>query len=187
MTFWLVFSFHHWIFLPFFLSFFHPFIFFGWIFLHSFQGGKPAAGTNFPVYLIFPPCPKQLLFPMLLHEKQPCQLFPGALPCTLGCLMGMLPGQVGRRLSPSRGGGQETSDLPLLPYAEILSHFLSCFFLGSWKTFSGSHWLLLLSLSLLQERASSVLSFKSPLLRSCHFKEELVWLCMLQLLSALNL
>lgn len=148
MTFWLVFSFHHWIFLSFFLSFFHPFIFFGWVFLYSFQGGKPAAGTNFPVHLIFPTCPKQLLFPMLLHEKQPCQLFPDVLPCTLGCLMGMPLGQVGHRLSPSRGGGQETSDLPPLPYAEILSHFLPCFFSQKlenlfWIPLASASWLFL--------------------------------------------
>lgn len=55
MTFWLVSSFHLWIFLPFPSPFPPPF--FGWFFLHSLQGGKSATGTNFPVYMIFPPVP----------------------------------------------------------------------------------------------------------------------------------
>lgn len=78
MTFWLVCSFCLWMFL---LAFFFSFFFFDWIILHNFQGGKPAAGTNFPDYLIFPPSPKQLPFPMFPHKKQPCQLSPGPPPC----------------------------------------------------------------------------------------------------------
>lgn len=57
MTFWLVFSFHLWMF----FSCFFPPTPFGWIILHSFQGHKPIAGTYFPDYLIFPPYHKQHL------------------------------------------------------------------------------------------------------------------------------
>lgn len=76
---------------------------FDWIILHSFQGGKPAAGTNFPDYLIFPLCPKQLPFPMFPHEKQPCQLLLGLLLCTPGCLLRLPLVQAGCMLTWGSG------------------------------------------------------------------------------------
>lgn len=169
MTFWPFFS--HFVSGCFFFFFFFPFS----LIIHSFQEGKHAAGTNFPGRVNVPSCPKWLPFPMFPQKKQPCQLSPGLLFCTLGCLERVPVGQMGSRMSRlSLKMGVRTSELPPLHCAGMSFHFLPSFSLEVKKFFQILPTSAYGSFSPRKCKFSPELHNLFP--QELSFQEELVWL-----------